>query len=41
MALGYQNEPMAGVIQAWGVFAAGMLQLWLLIDGAAPQRHLR
>ena len=35
------NEPMAGVIQAWGVFAAGILQLWLLIDGAAPQRHLR
>ena len=24
---------MAGVIQAWGVFAAGILQLWLLIDG--------
>ncbi len=33
MALGYQNEPMAGVIQAWGVFAAGILQLWLLVDG--------
>ena len=33
MALGYQNEPMAGVIQAWGVFAAGILQLWLLMDG--------
>ena len=24
---------MAGVVQAWGVFAAGILQLWLLIDG--------
>jgi putative peptidoglycan lipid II flippase len=24
---------MAGVIQAWGVFAAGILQLWLLMDG--------
>jgi putative peptidoglycan lipid II flippase len=33
MALGYQNEPMAGVVQAWGVFAAGILQLWLLMDG--------
>ena len=33
MALGYQNEPMAGVIQAWGVFVAGILQLWLLMDG--------
>jgi len=34
IALGYTNEPMAGVIQAWGVFAAGILQLWLLVDGA-------
>ena len=33
MWLGYQNEPMAGVVQAWGVFAAGILQLWLLMDG--------
>ena len=33
MWLGYQNEPMAGVIQAWGVFAAGILQLGLLMDG--------
>ena len=24
---------MAGVVQAWGVFAAGILQLSLLIDG--------
>ena len=31
--LGYRNEPMAGVIQAWGVFVAGILQLSLLIDG--------
>lgn len=31
--LGYRNEPMAGVIQAWGVFAAGVLQLWLLLWG--------
>jgi putative peptidoglycan lipid II flippase len=31
--LGYRNEPMAGVIQAWGVFAAGILQLLLLLDG--------
>jgi putative peptidoglycan lipid II flippase len=34
MALGYRDEPMAGVIQAWGVFAAGILQLLLLLDGA-------
>jgi putative peptidoglycan lipid II flippase len=33
MTLGLQNDPMAGVIQAWGVFAAGLLQLWLLVDG--------
>jgi putative peptidoglycan lipid II flippase len=33
MALGYGSEPMAGVIQAWGVFAAGILQLLLLLDG--------
>ncbi len=30
---GFRSEPMAGVIQAWGVFAAGLLQLWLLVDG--------
>ncbi|HJZ32393.1 MAG TPA: murein biosynthesis integral membrane protein MurJ [Hyphomicrobiaceae bacterium] len=30
---GLRNEPMAGIIQAWGVFAAGLLQLWLLVDG--------
>ncbi len=33
MTLGLKNDPMAGIIQAWGVFAAGLLQLWLLIDG--------
>ncbi len=33
MWLGLQNDPRAGVIQAWGVFAAGILQLWLLLDG--------
>jgi putative peptidoglycan lipid II flippase len=33
IGLGYQSEPMAGVIQAWGVFAAGILQLLLMIDG--------
>jgi putative peptidoglycan lipid II flippase len=33
MALGYADDPMAGVIQAWGVFAAGIFQLWVLIDG--------
>ena len=34
LAMGLRNEPLAGVVQAWGVFAAGLLQLWLLIDGA-------
>jgi putative peptidoglycan lipid II flippase len=33
MTMGLQNDPMAGIIQAWGVFAAGILQLWLLADG--------
>jgi len=33
MALGLQNDPRAGVIQAWGVFVAGLLQLLLLVDG--------
>ena len=32
--LGLRNEPLAGVVQAWGVFVAGLLQLWLLVDGA-------
>lgn len=34
IALGYRNEPMAGIIQAWGVFAAGLLQLAHLLYGA-------
>jgi len=34
LALGLRNEPLAGIVQAWGVFAAGFLQLWLLLDGA-------
>ena len=33
IVLGYSNEPIAGVVQAWGVFAAGILQLALLLDG--------
>jgi len=33
LAMGLRNEPLAGIIQAWGVFAAGLLQLWLLADG--------
>jgi putative peptidoglycan lipid II flippase len=32
--LGLSDEPLAGVIQAWGVFAAGLLQLALLLWGA-------
>jgi putative peptidoglycan lipid II flippase len=34
LAMGLRNDPVAGIIQAWGVFVAGLLQLWLLIDGA-------
>ena len=30
---GYTAEREAGVIQAWGVFVAGLLQLWLLMWG--------
>jgi putative peptidoglycan lipid II flippase len=42
LGLGLRNEPLAGVVQAWGVFAAGLLQLWLLIDGARRNNlHLR
>jgi len=33
--LGYRAGPEAGVIQAWGVFAAGILQLALLMWGMA------
>jgi putative peptidoglycan lipid II flippase len=33
LALGYGNDRTAGLIQAWGIFAAGVLQLLLLIDG--------
>ncbi len=33
VALGFHNEPGGGVIQAIGVFVAGILQLWLLVDG--------
>ncbi len=32
-ALAYDNTPNGGVVQAWGVAAAGVLQLWLLLDG--------
>ena len=31
--MGLSNEPLAGVVQAWGVFAAGILQLALLLYG--------
>ena len=33
VALGYQNMPEGGIIQAVGVFVAGLLQLALLMDG--------
>jgi putative peptidoglycan lipid II flippase len=38
LALGLRSEPLAGVVQAWGVFAAGLLQLWLLVDGVRRNR---
>lgn len=33
IGLGYRNDPAAGIIQAWGVFIAGLLQLALLAWG--------
>ena len=39
LALGFGNERTAGVIQAWGVFAAGILQLRAADRRRAPQRH--
>jgi putative peptidoglycan lipid II flippase len=34
LALGFRNDRGAGLIMAWGIFAAGVLQLGLLLDGA-------
>jgi putative peptidoglycan lipid II flippase len=34
LALGYRNDRGAGVVMAWGIFAAGVLQLALLVHGA-------
>lgn len=34
MALGHRKDPDAGIILSWGVFAAGVLQLLLLVYGA-------
>ncbi len=34
MALGYGNDRNSGLVMAWGIFAAGILQLLLLLDGA-------
>lgn len=31
--LGYGNDPRTGLVLAWGIFLAGVLQLLLLIDG--------
>ena len=33
LALGFRNDANAGIVLAWGVFAAGVLQLVLLLDG--------
>src|SRR5262249_44810009 len=38
LALGLRSEPLAGGGPAWGVFAAGVLQLWLLVDGVRRNR---
>ena len=37
MALGYGNDRNSGLVMASGVFAAGILQLWVLVDGV--RRH--
>ncbi len=34
LILGYRNDRGAGLVMAWGIFAAGILQLALLLDGA-------
>ena len=34
MALGYGNDHNSGLVMAAGVFVAGILQLWVLVDGA-------
>ena len=34
MLLGYGNDRNAGIVMAWGIFAAGLLQLLLLLNGA-------
>lgn len=33
LTLGYRNDRGAGLVMAWGIFAAGILQLGLLADG--------
>ena len=33
LGLGFSNEPLAGIVQAWGVFARRRLAAWLLVDG--------
>jgi putative peptidoglycan lipid II flippase len=33
LALGYGNDRNAGLVLAWGIFAAGILQLVVLVDG--------
>ncbi|MGE0701653.1 MAG: murein biosynthesis integral membrane protein MurJ [Hyphomicrobiaceae bacterium] len=35
LLLGYGNDPRTGLVLAWGIFAAGVLQLALLLWGAA------
>src|SRR5690606_31598136 len=34
LAMGYRNDRGAGLVMAWGIFAAGVLQLALLVWGA-------
>lgn len=34
LLFGFRNERGAGIVMAWGIFAAGVLQLALLLDGA-------
>jgi putative peptidoglycan lipid II flippase len=38
--LGYRNDRSAGIVMAWGIFAAGVLQLLLLLRGAQRNGHL-
>jgi len=40
IGLGHRNDPGSGIILSWGVFAAGLLQLLMLLSGTWRSNHL-